>query len=1415
MNLEQTNVVHAFNAAAIVSGLDDLGSGITGEAGEPWEDGHKVYNFEVAGTHTYIADGVRVHNKSVLSFLSNEQLRNLDSVDDTNNDGQLDYATVVGRSSDGSVYGQTTYKLATVDGEQVAEGFWTGVFDGELVQIQLFLGEGGAHLSKPIVRPLTGAQAGEDLGAALTPFLTTAILGDNANAFEKYASDTILGTFLENILEFSGGHIHDQILSAGKQDAGVPAIVDYTFNDFGFDLASNAIDNGQSLLNQWIKAEIFGGAFGNDVSGSVANALATHGINYVTDAALYDVASTMVPDPATLQKLGITNPSAVDSFSIDSLVGLVGKAVIDDLLPDVETLEGQVAQASATAILPNLIAVSGAVPPAIVFAIVGNLIGKVFDRLFADHPEAFAEVAFNPTTGLFELTGNYPNKEGGDVAAAKEMSTVYVETMNNYINYFESSIHNYDEIGNWAFGHVESTISNRGWGGAQFKTFEEAFIDALVQDLGNVRLADGAMPVVRAIEALNIAERHDTYEALGRNTGIIEDARNISISNSSPEFGVELALIVKLHVEAAVLALESQYRKYDQQEDHGPDYPRVLSELKKIFPSTLVSWKSMPTRWNSEDRYDEPIGYVDWFYNRVDVQTGSSDDSTVSYLVFDADSVFSVNQIQDYEGLLSAYSINDDDIYSDRDLYGLILDRMLIASDYAHYLENSDAIDTLIAADPQSNFAAGWAATFLAASDMGLMEAFNVAGDAGDNLFKTSTADDSVAGGDGDDNIFAFAGADTIDGGNGHDSIEGGRGADLILGGMGNDTINGGAGDDSIDGGGWSDVIIGGLGGDTLTGRGGRDKFEFDRSSGDDTITDFSLVYDTVRLIDAGQPSKAYVHDLNGEANIWLGSDASVTMLGVTANELDTSHFELGDNWTLVFGLPPTGSSQGGDTSGGSSGGSTGSGGSTSGSGGSTSGSSPLPQPSDYSAVLDYGSGEQGTSASEWITGTAGNDNIKGNGGDDYIIAGGGNDTWVTGGSGDDIFEFGLGDGKVVIGDFLKGADKVLLTDGLTLSDFTRSPDTTSTGTEYVSYHLPTGEELLIRGSNVDMSTDLADHLWAGDTSGGSSGGSTGSGGSTSGSGGSTSGSSPLPQPSDYSAVLDYGSGEQGTSASEWITGTAGNDNIKGNGGDDYIIAGGGNDTWVTGGSGDDIFEFGLGDGKVVIGDFLKGADKVLLTDGLTLSDFTRSPDTTSTGTEYVSYHLPTGEELLIRGSNVDMSTDLADHLWAGDTSGGSSGGSTGSGGSTSGSGGSTSGSSPLPQPSDYSAVLDYGSGEQGTSASEWITGTAGNDNIKGNGGDDYIIAGGGNDTWVTGGSGDDIFEFGLGDGKVVIGDFLKGADKVLLTDGLTLSDFTRSPDTTSTGTEYVSYHLPTGEELLIRGSNVDMSTDLADHLFV
>jgi Ca2+-binding RTX toxin-like protein len=67
------------------------------------------------------------------------------------------------------------------------------------------------------------------------------------------------------------------------------------------------------------------------------------------------------------------------------------------------------------------------------------------------------------------------------------------------------------------------------------------------------------------------------------------------------------------------------------------------------------------------------------------------------------------------------------------------------------------------------------------------------------------------------------------------------------------DRLYGEAGADTINGGPGSDHIYGRAGADTLTGEGGYDKFVFDStlSTGVDRITDFSTVYDTIRLENA------------------------------------------------------------------------------------------------------------------------------------------------------------------------------------------------------------------------------------------------------------------------------------------------------------------------------------------------------------------------------------------------------------------------------------------------------------------------------------------------------------------------------------------------------------------------------------
>ncbi len=169
---------------------------------------------------------------------------------------------------------------------------------------------------------------------------------------------------------------------------------------------------------------------------------------------------------------------------------------------------------------------------------------------------------------------------------------------------------------------------------------------------------------------------------------------------------------------------------------------------------------------------------------------------------------------------------------------------------------------------------------------------------------------DTLNGGTGDDELNGGGGNDTLNGGAGTDEINGGAGLDTMIGGTGNDffdindaasaaadkivelagggtdtvrvkvsytlqaasqvefmriefnssakpiNLTGNGFDQTILGGGGSNVINGGGGNDRLTGDYGRDFFLFNTAlnaaRNTDTITDFSVADDTIRLENTG-----------------------------------------------------------------------------------------------------------------------------------------------------------------------------------------------------------------------------------------------------------------------------------------------------------------------------------------------------------------------------------------------------------------------------------------------------------------------------------------------------------------------------------------------------------------------------------
>jgi Ca2+-binding RTX toxin-like protein len=107
----------------------------------------------------------------------------------------------------------------------------------------------------------------------------------------------------------------------------------------------------------------------------------------------------------------------------------------------------------------------------------------------------------------------------------------------------------------------------------------------------------------------------------------------------------------------------------------------------------------------------------------------------------------------------------------------------------------------------------------------------------------------------------------TLIGTQGNETLTGGAGNDKLLGKQGNDTIVGNAGDD---------ILIGGLGNDILTGGAGADRFFRWRSiTGIDTITDFKVGEDTLRVSASGFGGGLVKGAAIAADQFTLGSDAS------------------------------------------------------------------------------------------------------------------------------------------------------------------------------------------------------------------------------------------------------------------------------------------------------------------------------------------------------------------------------------------------------------------------------------------------------------------------------------------------------------------------------------------------------------
>jgi Ca2+-binding RTX toxin-like protein len=289
----------------------------------------------------------------------------------------------------------------------------------------------------------------------------------------------------------------------------------------------------------------------------------------------------------------------------------------------------------------------------------------------------------------------------------------------------------------------------------------------------------------------------------------------------------------------------------------------------------FVYWSSGPTTKNSIDaRSDDAASILD-----TGIYNGLSD------MRIAGGNVFVKRALTNHLNLIPAGSFSTEALVGD----------ITIAQDYSVFNDNGSLIGSLILAQPESTFAAGWMITLARAWELGLhrrgemdweggfnafLQDFNlsaaqlapslapgsrlerefltttgliiadtiattettlIGGNSGDDIIDLRSNQwagevievaAAVSAGGGNDIVHASGRGDTIDGGVGDDTLYGGRLDDWLLGGDGIDTIH--AGDEDGNFAGDGNYLDGGAGNDTLHGGEGSDWLE--GAAGDDVV---------------------------------------------------------------------------------------------------------------------------------------------------------------------------------------------------------------------------------------------------------------------------------------------------------------------------------------------------------------------------------------------------------------------------------------------------------------------------------------------------------------------------------------------------------------------------------------------------
>lgn len=730
---------------------------------------HTVYNFEVEGTHTYIADGIRVHNTSALSFFDPDQNGTLTGViqdDDgrivgwrsqTPDGGNWETRTRNIDPAGNTVEVTKTYTLGDfntdgtpkLDSNDNPPRFYLQqvstheIIDGEQVLTDVRLVEGVDYR-------LFGDEVGGGVANALTPFVLSAIGAESV--FEKLAAGTLLDAVIQNIAEGGFNALHQSFLDADTNGQIASELITDAWSDFGVDLATSGIETTTSLVSQFLRAELYAALDVDSLGEEFIASVVLEGVEHVIDLGIDQFLDiTLGSDSVIAQAF---DAGSADFLSAANLGQLALNLILNDILPGAETQEGAIAGALTQAIASSLIAIPAPIPHLIVVQLVVLAVTQIVDAIFGGDPEAYANLSFDPETGRWVIDSVYED-DGGNIPLAEGLGQAVSDSIAEFTTLMQSTDVAFSDGYGIRIGHFNEHLRNGN--GQNYSQSSTVVYSSVVAALQELTATDGDLKVLRSLNLENISEdiagldETAAYSLLYSRLKLASDyhyyLNNTEFVNqlivNAPESAVAKAWVITI-LSAAEAGLDDSYEFTGDDSDNlvltadgvdtvsggaGNDELRTYGEQDIIFGGA------------GNDLISGGVG-ADAIDGGTGTDTITFDDSGVGVSL---DLHQGVGFVGDAEG----------------DTYTNVED-----------IRGSNFADTIV-------------------------------GDNANNLIEGLGSSDELYGRGGNDTLHGNSGNDTIFGDlgddlsvSGHDVIYGGEGDDVLHGGEGRDTVNGGEGFD-------------------------------------------------------------------------------------------------------------------------------------------------------------------------------------------------------------------------------------------------------------------------------------------------------------------------------------------------------------------------------------------------------------------------------------------------------------------------------------------------------------------------------------------------------------------------------------------------------------------------------------------